>query len=87
MPTGMSMWICCRIVAWRAGTVDVCGRCGVPAGERREGFSKIEVNGGELTVGLPGADVRRRIPGRETKGPAGTRRDDRRTVRNRWRCR
>lgn len=34
---------------WRAETIDVVGRCGVPA-ETPEGF-KIGVNGGELTVG------------------------------------
>lgn len=34
---------------WRAETIDVVGRCGVPA-ETPEGF-KIEVSGGELTVG------------------------------------
>ena len=34
---------------WRAETIDVVGRCGVPD-ETPDGF-KIEVNGGELTVG------------------------------------
>lgn len=34
---------------WRAETIDVVGRCGVPA-ETPDGF-KIDVNGGELTVG------------------------------------
>ena len=34
---------------WRAETIDVVGRCGVPA-ETPDGF-KIEVTGGELTVG------------------------------------
>jgi hypothetical protein len=34
---------------WRAETIDVVGRCGVPA-ETPEGF-KIGVTGGELTVG------------------------------------
>ncbi|HMU32189.1 MAG TPA: DUF6519 domain-containing protein, partial [Nitrospira sp.] len=34
---------------WRAETIDVVGRCGVPA-ETPEGF-KIDVSGGELTLG------------------------------------
>ncbi len=34
---------------WRAETIDVVGRCGVPA-ETPDGF-KIDVSGGELTVG------------------------------------
>ena len=64
---------------WRAETIDVVGRCGVPA-ETPEGF-KIEVSGGELTVGLGRMYVDGY--GREPWDCAGTRCDDRRTVRHR----